>query len=146
MDIIKVTTQAQLDACFALRIKIFCDEQGVLVDDEFDDFDTLDALCDHLLMMDNGVPVASGRFRIVDGIGKLERIVVEKAHRAIGLGTKILSALQSLAVNKQLDQIKLHAQVQAKDFYLKQGFIVASDVFVEDGIDHVVMTKVVSAL
>jgi hypothetical protein len=45
---------------------------------EFDEFDTLNGLCEHILVYYKGQPVGTGRLRVVDGFGKLERICILK--------------------------------------------------------------------
>jgi len=44
-----------------------------------------------------------------------------------------------------VSQVKLHGQTQAEGFYKKLGFRTSSDVFMEDGIPHILMLKELSA-
>ncbi|MBJ3789884.1 GNAT family N-acetyltransferase, partial [Bacillus sp. OA1] len=46
--------------------------------------------------------------------------------------------------NKQVTKVKLHGQTQAEGFYTKLGYQTSSDIFMEDGIPHILMTKVLS--
>ena len=141
LKIIKVATKRQLEQTFDLRKLVFVEEQEVPLEDEFDELDTLDASCDHLLVTINGEPVGCGRVRVVDGVGKLERIVVKKEFRGQGLGNEIVMALEEIVKEKGLKQTKLHGQTHAEKFYVKLGYQTPSDVFLEDGIEHVVMKK-----
>ena len=141
MKAITVTTQAELEQTFALRKEVFVDEQKVPLEDEFDAFDTLVADCAHVLVVDGEVPVGCGRLRVVDGVGKLERIVTKKLMRKSGVGREVVRALETLAKERGLEQVKLHGQTQAEQFYQKLGYHTASDIFMEDGIEHVVMMK-----
>ena len=141
MEVKKVTTKEELEQAFQLRIDVFVHEQGVPLDDEFDVFDTLEAECDHLLVFYEGEAIGTGRLRIVEGIGKLERIVVHKNFRLFGVGKLIVQSLEQLAKQRGLTQVKLHGQTHAEGFYQGLGYQAASDVFLEDGIEHLLMIK-----
>lgn len=139
--IVEVTNQELLDACFAIRTAIFVEEQGVSAVDEFDAYDTLDAEVRHILLYVDGVPAASSRLRIVEQVAKLERICVMLDYRKHGLGRVLIDKLEQMAVADGLEKAKLHAQVQASGFYERLGYVPASEVFMEDGIPHLLMTK-----
>ncbi|GMK37616.1 putative acetyltransferase [Paenibacillus sp. CCS19] len=139
--ITRITLQEELEAAFVIRKEVFVEEQGVPLADEYDQFDTLEAPCEHILAYYDGNPVGTGRIRIVDGIGKIERICVLESYRQYGIGKKIICILEEIAVEQGLRKVKLHGQTQAQGFYEKLGYLAASEEFVEDGIPHVVMTK-----
>ncbi|WP_091012423.1 MULTISPECIES: GNAT family N-acetyltransferase [Paenibacillus] len=139
--IVEVNNQELLDACFAIRTAIFVEEQGVPATDEFDAYDTLDAEARHILLYVDGVPAASSRLRIVEQVAKLERICVMFDYRKHGLGRVLIDKLEQMAVADGLEKAKLHAQVQASGFYERLGYAPASEVFMEDGIPHLLMTK-----
>ncbi|XOI99173.1 GNAT family N-acetyltransferase [Paenibacillus polymyxa] len=139
--IVEVNNQELLDACFAIRTAIFVEEQGVPAVDEFDAYDTLDAEARHILLYVDGVPAASSRLRIVEQVAKLERICVMLDYRKHGLGRVLIDKLEQMAVAEGLEKAKLHAQVQASGFYERLGYAPASEVFMEDGIPHLLMTK-----
>ncbi|MFC4099105.1 GNAT family N-acetyltransferase [Paenibacillus xanthanilyticus] len=141
MKPIQITRPEELAEAFDIRKKVFVDEQGVPLEDEFDAFDTLDGQCRHLLAYYEGQPVGTGRIRVVDGIGKLERICILAPYRKYGIGREIIAFLEKLAANQGLKQVKLHGQTQAEGFYAKLGYRTASDVFMEDGIPHYLMLK-----
>ncbi|WP_419890448.1 GNAT family N-acetyltransferase [Paenibacillus xylanexedens] len=139
--IVEVNNQELLDACFAIRTAIFVEEQGVPAADEFDAYDALDADARHILLYVDGVPAASSRLRIVEQVAKLERICVMLDYRKHGLGRVLIDKLEQMAVADGLEKAKLHAQVQASGFYERLGYEPASEVFMEDGIPHLLMTK-----
>ncbi|WP_338707338.1 GNAT family N-acetyltransferase [Paenibacillus amylolyticus] len=139
--IVEVNNQELLDACFAIRTAIFVEEQGVPAADEFDAYDTLDAEARHILLYVDGVPAASSRLRIVEQVAKLERICVMLDYRKHGLGRVLIDKLEQMAIADGLEKAKLHAQVQASGFYERLGYAPASEVFMEDGIPHLLMTK-----
>jgi predicted GNAT family N-acyltransferase len=134
----RITLPEELEAVFSIRKKVFVDEQGVLLKDEFD---TLDVQCEHILAYYDAQPVGTGRIRVIDGIGKLERICILEPFRKFGIGKKIISALEEIAVEKGHQQVKLHGQTQAEGFYKKLGYRASSTEFMEDGIPHILMIK-----
>jgi len=141
MEAKKITTLEELEKAFQLRIDVFVHEQGVPLEEELDQYDNLNEACDHVLAYYQGEAVGAARVRIVEGVGKLERIVVLKPFRKFGLGKVIVEKLEALVKKKGIDKVKLHGQVQAQQFYEKLGYKAASAVFLEDGIEHILMTK-----
>lgn len=139
--IVEVDNQELLDACLAIRTAIFVEEQGVPAEDEFDAYDALGTEARHILLYVDGVPAASSRLRIVENVAKLERICVMMNYRKHGLGRVLIDKLEQMALDQGLKKAKLHAQVQASGFYERLGYAAASDVFMEDGIPHLLMTK-----
>ncbi|MGG0741119.1 GNAT family N-acetyltransferase [Niallia taxi] len=141
MEAKKITSMDELEQALHIRRKVFVEEQGVPLEDEYDEFDKLDGKCDHILVYYNGEPVGTGRVRSVEGYGKLERICILQEYRKFGLGKVIIAKLEELAADRKDIKVKLHGQTQAEGFYQKLGYKTSSDVFMEDGIPHVLMTK-----
>lgn len=141
MACITISTEQELQQAFAIRRKVFVEEQGVQLADEFDEFDTLSSNCQHVLVTYDNQVVGTGRVRHVQGVGKLERICILIDYRKYGLGKTIIRALEKLAYHIPVDAVILHGQTQAEGFYHKLGYMTASEPFLEDGIAHVVMTK-----
>lgn len=71
--------------------------------------------------------------REVDGFGKLERICILKKVHCGGFG--------KVAEQEGISRVKLHGQTQAEGFYKKLGYQTTSDIFMEDGIPHILMQK-----
>lgn len=136
-----ITAVEDLKIAFYIREKVFVEEQGVPLEDEFDEFDTLNGECEHILVYHNEQPVGTGRIRVVDDYGKLERICILKPYRKFGLGKVVITALEKVAMQKGVSQVKLHGQTQAEDFYQKLGYRTVSNIFMEDGIPHILMQK-----
>lgn len=133
------TTERQKQDAFAIRQQVFVVEQQISPEEEFDEYDPAAM---HVVLYDNGVPVAAGRTRAVDReTGKIERICVLASHRQKGAGRLIVEALEQAAMKQGLHKAKLHAQTQAEGFYQKLGYHTVSDVFIEADIPHVVMIK-----
>ncbi|MED0875953.1 GNAT family N-acetyltransferase [Bacillus mobilis] len=139
-----ITELTDLETAFHIRKEVFVKEQNVPLEDEFDTFDKIGEECKHILVYYNELPVGTGRIRFVDGAGKLERICILKDYRKYGLGKVIIKALEEIARDKEATKVKLHGQTHAEGFYTKLGYQTSSDVFMEDGIPHVLMTKVLS--
>ncbi|KGR76749.1 hypothetical protein CD29_16550 [Ureibacillus manganicus DSM 26584] len=139
-----MTNEEQLDLAFEIRKEVFVKEQGVPLADEFDEFDRLDGRCGHILVYYHEQAVGTGRLRIVDEYGKLERICLLEKYRNLGLGKVIVKALEEIAKEKGVLKVKLHGQTHAEGFYHRLGYQTASDIFMEDGIPHVLMTKQLS--
>ena len=114
MHIKKITTENDLQVALNIRKSVFIDEQQVPESEEFDQFDTLQEQCQHVLVCHDNEPVGTGRVRIVDGTGKLERICILKPYRKYGLGKVIIRELEKIMQEKGITKIKLHGQTQAK--------------------------------
>ncbi|MFJ7509636.1 GNAT family N-acetyltransferase [Peribacillus simplex] len=141
MDSKRITTENDLKIAFHIRKEVFVDEQGFQLESEFDEFDSLNSLSEHILVYYNEKPVGTGRLRVVDGLGKLERICILEPYRKFGLGKIIIKTLEEIAKEKEISRVKLHGQTQAEGFYKKLGYQTSSDVFMEDGGPHLLMIK-----
>ena len=141
MNAKRITLDNDLKRAFQIRKEVFVEEQGVSLEDEFDEFDKLHDLCEHILVYYNEQPVGTGRLRVVDGYGKLERICILEPYRKFGLGKIMINTLEGIAKEKGISRVKLHGQTQAEGFYEKLGYQTSSDIFMEDGIPHLLMVK-----
>jgi predicted GNAT family N-acyltransferase len=137
----RITFEEDLRMAFNIRKEVFVEEQGVLLGDEFDEFDNLNGKCEHILVYYDEQPVGTGRVRWVDAFGKLERICILEPYRKFGIGKVIITALEEIARERGAKKVKLHGQTQAEGFYKKLGYQTSSSEFIEDGIPHLLMTK-----
>lgn len=137
----KITENHDLKMAFEIRKNVFVNEQGVPLEDEFDQFDSLNGSSEHILAYYDDKPVGTGRIRWVDDLGKLERICILEPYRKFGLGKVIIKALEIIAEEKGITKVKLHGQTHAEGFYHKLGYQTSSNMFMEDGIPHILMTK-----
>lgn len=120
-------------SCFFIREEVFIKEQKVPKELELDEYDDLSK---HLLISENGIPIATGRLQSDGHIG---RVAVRKPYRGQGLGRIIIGELISYGVSKGLNRFFLGAQISAVGFYNKLGFISFGDVFLDAGIEHIMM-------
>jgi len=141
IEAIRVTTEEELEKAIAIRKEVFVEEQGVPEENEIDEYDSLEAPCDHLLILVDQKPVGAGRIRFTNGFGKLERICVLKPYRKLGIGKVIVQELEKIAKEKGYSKVKLHSQTHANAFYEQLGYQIQSDVFYEEGIPHNLMVK-----
>ncbi|MEE4246758.1 MAG: GNAT family N-acetyltransferase [Kangiellaceae bacterium] len=103
------------------------------------DFDGKDQDCFHVLVTDSsGAAIGTGR---MTSKGKIGRVAVLISHRGQGIGSQILEALIAIAKKNNIDMVKLHAQIQAIDFYQRHQFKVQGPVFMEAGIPHQSMLR-----
>ena len=119
-----------------LRMQVFVVEQGVPAELELDAFD---ALSRHALALNaGGEVVATGRL-LPDG--HIGRMAVDVRWRGRSIGAAVLEVLVAEAVRHGMEQVMLNAQVQALDFYRRQGFIEEGEPFMEAGIVHRAMRR-----
>ncbi|NIZ60436.1 drug:proton antiporter [Sedimentitalea sp. CY04] len=122
------------EACYALRHQVFVGEQGVPVEEEWDELDPVAA---HLLATDNDVPVGTARVVYQDEFAKIGRVCVLKSARGTGLGADLIRAAVQLAKDKPgITKAKLGAQLHALGFYEKLGFSVYGPIYLDAGIEH----------
>lgn len=118
-----------------VREQVFIVEQKVPPELEVDE---LDPLSRHVLLFSETIPVATGRLTPDGHIG---RIAVLKNHRHQGYGTQIIFKLEQIAITAGLKQVVLAAQLQALSFYERLGYQAMGGVFLDAGIEHRQMQK-----
>jgi len=123
------------DHAQSLRVEVFVVEQGVPIELEWDEADEVST---HAVAYDeSGQVIATGRL-LPDG--HIGRMAVRKSARGKGIGSEVLTALLAQAKRSQFDELILHAQTHAIDFYINHGFQIEGDEFLEAGIPHRRMT------
>ncbi len=124
-----------------IRQKVFVQEQGVPLDIEIDD---KEALCLHFVAYDDK-DVACATCRIFpdshEENATLQRMAVLSSHRGQKLGQFLLQQTMAYCKEQGFKTMELHAQLSAKPFYDKLGFIPEGEIFQEAGINHQTMTK-----
>lgn len=120
----------------ALRNAVFTEEQGI---DSGLDFDGRDPECVQVLArLGDGAVVGTARM-LPDG--HVGRIAVAKPWRGRGVGTRLVECLAEIARERGFEEIYLHSQAQAADFYTRLGYETRGDPFMEAGIEHVLMVR-----
>lgn len=124
----------------AVREAVFVQEQGVPVELELDE---LDPQCHHVLARDaDGRAIGTGRLTPEHRIG---RMAVLSDWRGKGVGDALLLALIEQAHALGWHEVSLHAQAPAIGFYARHGFLPHGERFVEAGIEHQSMRRLLDA-
>ncbi|MGW2343549.1 GNAT family N-acetyltransferase [Streptomyces sp. NPDC001661] len=145
-------SEADRQACFAVRKDVFVAEQGVPEDLEYDAYD---AGAVHVLAVrTDGEPLGTGRLltgeaaAVKNGgaadVGALGRLAVAKAARGLGVGAALVQAVEDAARGRGLTAVDLHAQTHALGFYERLGYVAYGPEFLDAGIDHRAMRKTLS--
>ena len=134
-----VETEKEHADAFAVRKKVFVEEQGVPLHLECDAYD---ATATHFIMYEDNEPAGAARLRsIEDHTAKIERVCILQSQRGKKLGALIMKEMENYAMSIGLQKLKLHAQSYAVPFYEKLGFTVTSPEFMDAGIPHRAMEK-----
>ena len=134
-------TPHELYTILRLRTEVFVVEQTCI----FQDMDNKDQSSYHLMGWEKDDLVAYTRL-VPPGISYNEpsigRVVTSPAARGSGIG-KLLMEKSIEEINRLYGKtpIKLGAQLYLKKFYESLGFRQSSDVYDEDGIDHIEMIR-----
>ncbi|WP_313399069.1 GNAT family N-acetyltransferase [Stenotrophomonas sp.] len=119
-----------------VRRAVFVEEQKVPAELETD---SLDPLSRHALAFDaQGQAIGAGRLTPDQRIG---RMAVLAAWRGQGVGEALLHKLLEQARALGWGEVSLHAQLAARDFYARNGFLPQGPTFVEAGIEHQTMRQ-----
>lgn len=124
----------------AIRRRVFIQEQNVPEDMEWDEHD---AHAVHFLAIEaSGNAIGCARL-LADG--HFGRMAVSVAWRNKGVGRTLLQAAEREALSRGHRVMRLSAQKQAAGFYLRHGYEVVGDDYMEAGIAHVAMQKTLDA-
>ncbi|MGO1069040.1 GNAT family N-acetyltransferase [Lysobacter sp. CA199] len=125
----------------AVRETVFVHEQNVPRELELDA--ERDPLCQHVLAFDRqDNPIGTARLTPDRRIG---RMAVLAQWRGRGVGEALLAALIEHAQRLGWRELSLHAQASAIGFYARNGFLPEGERFVEAGIDHLTMRRLLGA-
>ena len=130
----------ELYAILLLRSAIFVVEQQCI----FLDMDNKDQLCHHLLGWRDGQLAAYTRL-VPPGVSyeyaSIGRVVTAAAERGQGTGKELMKrSITEINNLYGIGSIRIGAQLYLHAFYSSLGFRQTSDVYDEDGIDHIEMT------
>ena len=131
----------ELYAVLRLRTEVFVVEQNCV----FQDMDNKDQSSYHLMGWENNVLVAYTRLippGISYAVASIGRVITSQGTRGTGLGKQLME--KSIEEAKQLFgevPLKIGAQLYLKEFYNSFGFKQSSDIYDEDGIDHIEMIR-----
>lgn len=117
-----------------IRFEVFVQEQGVALEEELDPGD---ARCVHAVAYAaDGQAVGTGRL-LPDG--HIGRMAVRRPWRGQGAGSLLLEALMDAARQRGDREVVLAAQLHARPFYARHGFVEEGETFMDAGIPHRLM-------
>ncbi len=127
-------TTRELYEILKARSEIFLLEQGIVCQD----LDRVDYDSIHCFLESNGEIAAYLRaYTDAEGV-KIGRVLT--LTHGVGFGRLLMEkSIPVVARQFNTDRIILHAQTQARGFYEKLGYTVASAEFLEEGVPHVTM-------
>ncbi len=135
-------TTNELYEILKTRFEIFVTEQECI----YQDMDDKDQDAYHVFCWNDNGRVA-GCLRVfwkdeAAGVAQIGRVVT--LEHGLGIGGQMLHEGVELAINQfHAKKIYLEAQCYATGYYAKEGFEVVSEPFMEDGIPHVQMERIV---
>ena len=128
-------TVTELYEIVRARQEIFLMEQNIVCRD----FDGVDYDALHCFLWEGGKVVAYLRaYRGDDGEVHIGRVL--SITHGVGLGKRLM--IESMPIIKEkfgCDSISLHSQCHAEGFYKKLGFKSVGEIFIEEGIPHIMM-------
>ena len=131
----------ELYAVLRLRSEVFVVEQSCV----FQDMDNKDQSSWHLMGWDDNMLVAYTRL-IPPGVSysyaSIGRVITSPGARGSGMGKLLMK--RSVEEAQRLfgnAPIKIGAQLYLREFYNSFGFKQSSDIYDEDGIDHIEMIR-----
>ena len=132
-------TPGELYTILRLRNEVFVVEQNCV----FQDADNKDQLSHHIMGWNNDILVAYARL-VPAGISYSEpsigRVVTSPNARSLGMGKELMrQAISILYATWGKTNIKIGAQLYLEQFYNSFGFQRTSEIYLEDGIDHIEM-------
>ncbi|GKQ43191.1 acetyltransferase [Companilactobacillus sp. RD055328] len=122
-----------------IRYKVFVDEQDVPENMEIDEYEDIST---YFVGYIDDQPVVTARCFPTDDNGwHVQRVATYKEYRKRGLAKELLEYIEQVAKQEDYDYLILGAQDQAQGFYLKLGYQVIGDQYMDAGIEHHDMKK-----
>lgn len=133
IEVLNADSDELFNFVFQIRTEVFVDESEIDQEDEYDGFDHLSH---HYLAYLDGIPAGASRWRVLPGSQRtrVERIAVLKQHRQQGVGRALVSKMLSDIPEGAV--IFAHVQSENQDFFVKLGFEIQGEAFLEAGIVH----------
>tara|TARA_A100001011_G_scaffold219884_1_gene227840 strand:- start:99 stop:551 length:453 start_codon:yes stop_codon:yes gene_type:complete len=122
---------------FLIRSEVFIIEQNCT----YQDIDGKDIKSIHIIGKIKEEIIAYSRImNLSNEFCSIGRVLVKKASRKKGLGTKLMKkTIEEAAKKFKKNKIKISAQKYLKDFYTNLGFKHTGKSYLEDGIPHIEM-------
>ena len=133
-----VRAPSELEEALAVRRRVFCEEQGVPVQEEIDG---RDAEGEHLLALEGERVVGTLRLLFAGETVKVGRVAVLRRWRGRGIAGAMLELALARARERGCRRARLASQVEVVGLYERSGFAVCSEEFEDAGIPHVWMER-----
>ena len=130
--------EREMNDLLSLRHDVFCVEQGVSEREELDGRDR-DGV--HLVAVADGEVLGTCRLLFVGPTVQFSRLAVRRAARRRGIASRLLELADSESRAGGARRLVLHAQTYARALYEGAGYEARGRVFMESGIEHVAMEK-----
>lgn len=132
--------EAEMTQLLRLRHDVFCGEQGV---PEREELDGRDGEAVHLVAVEDGRVLATCRLLFVGATVQFSRLAVARDARRRRIATRLLALADQETRAGGARRLVLHAQTYARSLYDAAGYEPRGRVFMEAGIEHVAMEKLV---
>ena len=86
------------------------------------DYDELDPISFHLIVLDEEKLVAYSRITNINGKGKITNVVVSKDYKNMGIGFKMIRLHIEKAKENNIRFVYLNSRLDTINFYKKSGF------------------------
>jgi predicted GNAT family N-acyltransferase len=138
-EVRRVRGETEMAALLELRHDVFCIEQGV---PEREELDGRDGDGVHLVAISGGEVLATCRLLFVGPTVQFSRLAVRPAARRHGIASALLALADDETRAGGARRLVLHAQTYARSLYDGAGYEPRGRVFMEAGIEHIAMEKV----
>jgi predicted GNAT family N-acyltransferase len=138
LEIRRFSGEREMAQLLRLRHDVFCVEQGVPQREELDGRDNEGV---HLVAVEGGDVVATCRLLFVGPTVQFSRLAVVQSARRRGIATRLLALADDETRAGGARRLVLHAQTYARTLYEEAGYEPRGRVFMEAGIEHVAMEK-----
>lgn len=130
-------------SAITLRYEVFVFEQKVPEEMEVDAYDET---AHHLLVWDSHQnSVGTLRILVQGRTGKIGRVAVAPSYRRQGIGTMMMLKSLAYCCAMRLESVTLDSQSYITPFYEHLGFVEEGGPFLDAGIPHIRMTRVIGS-
>lgn len=120
-------------ASLFLRMQVFVLEGKIAIEDEFDENDGENTV--YALAFDGNLPVSTNRLVIENQTTvRITRVATLNEYRHRGIASKLLTTMEAYIAEHNFNEILIHSEIQALPFYLVNGYEIASEPYLEDGV------------
>lgn len=128
------------DDALKIRIDVFEGEQNTP-----DGRDETDAVAKHLVLYDGENAIATCRISEMEenGVYLIGRIAVVKELRGKGIGKLIIDYAEAYLKNTDCKEARIRSRYQVKEFYIKCGYEICSDIIHEEDRPYIWVKKAI---